>query len=476
MTHLGGEHMEETESPQYPTMGGTPENGCQGHGDCTKCSAYGHVCPIATQMASENADEALERLSRTCPQVFTTSHPFDKIRRIYPEDICLGKRLGRGGYCNVFAAGIPGEDLDKEEDSTTMSPKHNGYTKKQYALKQLTRRILVDSSPELTCGLGDLATEAAFLANLQHPHIIKLVGISTVSIGEHDSNVPRTKSGIHECMSQVASCGGFYLVMERLDETLNHRITVWRHTEPLPPRNRSAYYRWFHHVEKHEWLRSLHTNRLTVALAIAQALEYLHSLGIMYRDLKPENVGLDENEKVKLFDFGLATCKSVSSEFAGSRRYMAPEMIQRNWHTKSVDVYSFGVLLWELCSLERPFLNFSSAEHYARVVQHKERPGLCYYWPKKLQALIQKCWSHNCGQRPTMSAVVKSLEEIQQEYYQQQDEKLKKKEECAGWDGSSGSNHNHDNNRHNNNGSAGSSGHQHSQNLSSFSSNLVHAF
>jgi serine/threonine protein kinase len=100
----------------------------------------------------------------------------------------------------------------------------------------------------------------------------------------------------------------------------------------------------------------------------------------------------------------------------GSRRYMAPEVAQDRHYNKSVDVYSFGMLLWEMCMLEKPFHGYTSKKHMTLVVLGGERPPLdsfhCPYWPAKLQDLIKHCWCSNPHHRPTFSEVKTELAKI----------------------------------------------------------------
>ena len=100
---------------------------------------------------------------------------------------------------------------------------------------------------------------------------------------------------------------------------------------------------------------------------IAIALQDIHDLGFAYRDLKPENVLLDEDGYIKLCDFG-ASVKMKGTEkentFAGSPEYAPPEMVCREGHTFMCDWWSFGILLYELLYGNTPFFNEDTNRMY----------------------------------------------------------------------------------------------------------------
>ncbi|MGP8246368.1 MAG: bifunctional serine/threonine-protein kinase/formylglycine-generating enzyme family protein [Bryobacteraceae bacterium] len=98
--------------------------------------------------------------------------------------------------------------------------------------------------------------------------------------------------------------------------------------------------------------------KLKIALQVGRALEYIHSQGIVHRDIKPENVHRNSAGVVKLMDFGIAKAAGMSLTRAGyvlgTPYYMAPEQVTGQDVTGQVDVYAFGVLLFELLSGKKP--------------------------------------------------------------------------------------------------------------------------
>jgi len=106
-------------------------------------------------------------------------------------------------------------------------------------------------------------------------------------------------------------------------------------------------------------LGSLHTTQvLQVSKAMLSALAQAHSSGVVHRDLKPENVLLSDDGRIKVTDFGLARELSANTDtgsLVGTVAYLAPEVIRRGKAETPSDVYSFGIMLFEMLTGKQPF-------------------------------------------------------------------------------------------------------------------------
>jgi len=231
-----------------------------------------------------------------------------------------------------------------------------------------------------------------------------------------------TSSTFSSSSSNQAIPGYFFLLLERLHTTLNHKITKdWK---PNMDQYSSLLYRCTNDFRGFK-RKQLRIERLHVALELAKALEFLHASNIVYRDLKPDNIGFDLRGQLKLFDFGLAKELKSSKRYidgtylltanTGSRRYMAPEVACHERYNLSVDVFSYGILLWELTTLLKPFDGFTEIQHMNLVVKRGYRPPMeevRFGWGENVKELMKECWDASAFRRPTFGEVIERLEGI----------------------------------------------------------------
>jgi serine/threonine protein kinase len=110
---------------------------------------------------------------------------------------------------------------------------------------------------------------------------------------------------------------------------------------------------------------------VSIALDIARGLEYIHLKGIVHRDIKPENILFDGEFCAKVVDFGVA-CEEIYCNLLGddpgTYRWMAPEMYKHKPYGRKVDVYSFGLVLWELVTGSLPYEDMTPLQAAFAVV------------------------------------------------------------------------------------------------------------
>uniref|UniRef100_A0A2K5KG71 mitogen-activated protein kinase kinase kinase n=1 Tax=Colobus angolensis palliatus TaxID=336983 RepID=A0A2K5KG71_COLAP len=163
------------------------------------------------------------------------------------------------------------------------------------------------------------------------------------------------------------------------------------------------------------------------AVQVARGMNYLHNgapVPIIHRDLKSINILILEaienhnlaDTVLKITDFGLARewHKTTKMSAAGTYAWMAPEVIRLSLFSKSSDVWSFGVLLWELLTGEVPYREIDALAVAYGVAMNKLTLPIPSTCPEPFARLLEECWDPDPHGRPDFGSILKRLEVIEQ--------------------------------------------------------------
>ncbi|CAN1129106.1 Serine/threonine-protein kinase STY13 [Linum perenne] len=225
--------------------------------------------------------------------------------------------------------------------------------------------------------------EVAVWQKLDHPNVTKFVG---ASMGTSDLKIANMPSDGH---TGRACC----VVVEYLPGGTLKQYLIRNRRKKLP-----------------------YKVVIQIALDLSRGLSYLHSKRIVHRDVKTENMLLDNERNLKIADFGVARVEAQNlsdmTGETGTLGYMAPEVIDGKPYNRRCDVYSFGICLWEIYCCDMPYPDLSFADVTSAVVRQNLRPDIPRCCPSLLGSIMKKCWDAQSEKRPEMAEVVKMLESI----------------------------------------------------------------
>ncbi|KHN19718.1 Putative receptor-like protein kinase [Glycine soja] len=295
---------------------------------------------------------------------------FTELKRATSDFSSLLK-IGEGGFGSVFKGSI--KPVDGNGNSVLV------------AIKRLNKNALQ--------GHKQWLTEVQFLGIVEHPNLVKLIGYCAL---DDERGIQRLL--VYEYMPNKSL--EFHLFNKAYD--------------PLP------------------W-----KTRLEIILGAAQGLSYLHEeleIQVIYRDFKASNVLLDENFKPKLSDFGLARegpvagDTHVSTAVMGTYGYAAPDYIETGHLTAKSDVWSFGVVLYEILTgrrsmernrpkTEKKLLEWvkqypPDSKRFDMIVDPRLQGEYSIKGARKIAKLAAHCLRKSAKDRPSMSQVVERLKQI----------------------------------------------------------------
>lgn len=150
-----------------------------------------------------------------------------------------------------------------------------------------------------------------------------------------------------------------------------------------------------------------------IATGICIGMQYLHEHNVIHRDLKSRNILLDGKLLPRICDMGIS--RAVNSEdnlltqMVGTPTWMAPEVFMSNDYNNKVDVYSFGIILWEMLTGKTPFKGINNAQLMISICKDNERPIIPSGTPINFQNLICKCWHSDPNKRPSFQDIYKEF-------------------------------------------------------------------
>ncbi|ELP88535.1 serine/threonine protein kinase HT1, putative [Entamoeba invadens IP1] len=167
------------------------------------------------------------------------------------------------------------------------------------------------------------------------------------------------------------------------------------------------------------------TLRVKFMLDAAKGISYLHTNGILHRDIKPDNFlvfSLDLNQRVnaKLTDFGSARNVNVMmtnmtfTKGIGTPKYMGPEILNKNKYKKSADIYSFAITLLEVLTWVEPFPKeiYKFGWSIADLISIGKRPSTILKLEKKYQSIIENAWKQEPKERSDINTIIACLEHL----------------------------------------------------------------
>uniref|UniRef100_A0A0A9DR12 Protein kinase domain-containing protein n=1 Tax=Arundo donax TaxID=35708 RepID=A0A0A9DR12_ARUDO len=244
----------------------------------------------------------------------------------------------------------------------------HGIYKEQPVAVKFIRQPDDEEDAELAAQLEkQFNTEVATLSRLNHPNVIKLVGACS-------------SSPVFCVITEFLSGGSLRAFLHKLDH------------KPLP-------------LDK----------VISISLDIAHGMSYVHSQGVVHRDVKPENIIFDGEGCAKIVDFGIACEEAYCDPLAndtGTFRWMAPEMMKHKSYGRKVDVYSFGLILWEMFSGSIPYEDLNPFQAAFAVFDKNVRPVIPNSCPAPVRLLIEQCWTSHPEKRPEFWQIVEILEKF----------------------------------------------------------------
>ncbi|KAJ1291885.1 hypothetical protein BS78_02G350500 [Paspalum vaginatum] len=263
------------------------------------------------------------------------------------------------------------EDLQEMGSGAFGTVFHGRWRGTDVAIKRIKNSCFMYPSPETDKLIVEFWREAAILSKLHHPNVLAFYGI-----------VNNGPGGTLATVTEFMASGSLKKVLLHKDKFLDRR------------------------------------KQITLAMDAAIGMEYLHSKDIIHFDLKCDNLLVNLNDPsrpiCKVADFGLSKVKQttmVSGGMRGTLPWMAPEMLEMssNMVSTKVDVYSFGIIMWEILTGQEPYAGIHHGGVIGGILSNTLRPPVPASCDPQWRELMEQCWSNEPEQRPSFTDVVSHL-------------------------------------------------------------------
>ncbi|KAE8661254.1 Kinase superfamily protein with octicosapeptide/Phox/Bem1p domain, putative isoform 2 [Hibiscus syriacus] len=263
------------------------------------------------------------------------------------------------------------EELRELGSGTFGTVYHGKWRGSDVAIKRIKKSCFTGRSSEQERLTIEFWREADILSKLHHPNVVAFYGV-----------VQDGPGGTMATVTEFMVDGSLRHVLLRKDRLLDRR------------------------------------KKLIIAMDAAFGMEYLHSKNIVHFDLKCDNllVNLKDPSRpiCKVGDFGLSKIKRntlVSGGVRGTLPWMAPELLNggSNKVSEKVDVFSFGIVLWEIFTGEEPYANIHYGAIIGGIVSNTLRPTIPSFCDPEWRKLMEQCWSPNPAARPSFTEIANRL-------------------------------------------------------------------
>lgn len=252
---------------------------------------------------------------------------------------------------------------------------------------------------------------------------------ASVSLAVDEKNerkvaIKKMKKEVEKHMSQVMFIREITILL-----SIKHPTILTLHGFSIPSDNRDCYYivtEWMSNgtlkaleeaeLDKTHSQRYNATTKTKILFGVAVGMRHCHSKNVLHRDIKAENIFIDDNYEPRIADFGLAKVSEKTMEMSGQMGtpfYMAPEIFDANPKgSYSVDVYAFGILLLSVFNhgkfkfSNKPILGIPQLVGTLLTGQRYEIPSTT---PPAYRSLIEKCWAGEPKARPSFSQIVEIM-------------------------------------------------------------------